>query len=223
MRNSTSFLFGNGTWIERGVTMLVEINLLPKREPKTSALFAITLILLFLFAIGASLVFWQARTNEASLQELDREIEAVQKLNTALQGKITEKENNDSFAELQSAVTWAEEFTPETVRLLRSLIALLPEQGFIQFFNYNDKGTINLRIQVESSRDAAYFLSSLKQSEWVRNASVIFIETAKKDETATDKDIESATVMPAYFAEFEIHFNKEFFTQRNDSSGGDET
>ncbi|MCM3663834.1 hypothetical protein M3204_05430 [Mesobacillus subterraneus] len=203
--------------------MLVEINLLPKKEPKTSALFAITLFLLFLFAIGASLVFWQARINEASLQELDREIEAVQKLNTALQSKITEKENSDSFAELQSAVIWAEEFTPETVRLLRSLIALLPEQGFIQFFNYQDKGTVKVRIQVESSRDAAYFLSSLKQSEWVRNASVFSIEAVKKDETAKDKDIESAAVMPAYFAEFEISFNKEFFTQGNESSGGDET
>lgn len=203
--------------------MLVEINLLPKKEPKTSALFAITLILLFLFAIGGSLVFWQARTNEASLQELNREIEAVQKLNTALQSQITEKENSDSFAELQSAVIWTEEFTPETVRLLRSLIALLPEQGFIQFLNYNDKGTVNVRIQAESSRDAAYFLSSLKQSEWVTNASVLSIEAVKKDETATGKDIESATVMPAYFAEFEIHVNKEFFTQGNESSGGDET
>lgn len=206
--------------------MLVEINLLPKKEHKTSSSLSIGLILLFVFVIVSIGVFVQARVNETSLKKVNQEIESTQKLNTALQTKITDQESSDSTGDLQSAVTWAENYTPETVRLLRSLIALLPEQGFIQSLSYNGEGVIGVKVQFESSRDAAYFLSSLKHSEWVDNASILTLAGVKEEgnESAIGSNTEAAeVVMPIYYSEFEIHFNREFFTKEYKNTGGKET
>lgn len=206
--------------------MLVEINLLPKKEHKTSSSLSIGLILLFVFVIVSIGVFVQARVNETSLKKVNQEIESTQKLNTALQTKITDQESSDSTGDLQSAVTWAENYTPETVRLLRSLIALLPEQGFIQSLSYNGEGVIGVKVQFESSRDAAYFLSSLKHSEWVDNASILTLAGVKEEgnESAIGSNTEAAeVVMPIYYSEFEIHFNREFFTKEYKNTGGKES
>lgn len=206
--------------------MLVEINLLPKKDHKTSSSLSIALILLFVFVIVSIGVFFQARMNETSMEKMNQEIESVQKLNTALQTKITDQESSDSEGKLQRAVTWAESFTPETVRLLRSLIALLPEQGFIQTLSYSGEGIVSVKVEFESSRDAAYFLSSLKHSEWVDNASILTLEAVKEEgnEPASDSNKEDTEViMPTYFSEFEIHFKKEFFTQEYQKTGGKES
>ncbi|MBT2681657.1 hypothetical protein J7E38_22100 [Bacillus sp. ISL-35] len=206
--------------------MLVEINLLPKKEPKTSSSLSISLILLFVFVIVSIGVFVQARVNETSLKKVNQEIESVQKLNTVLQTKITDQESSDSTGNLQKAVSWAESYTPETVRLLRSLIALLPEQGFIQSLSYNGEGGVGVKVQFESSRDAAYFLSSLKHSEWVDNASILTLEAVKEEasEPSSGSTAEAAEiVMPIYYSEFEIHFNREFFTKEYKNTGGKES
>jgi type IV pilus assembly protein PilN len=206
--------------------MLVEVNLLPKKEHKTSSSLSSALILLFIFVIVSMGVFVQARMNETSLKKVNQEIESVQKLNTALQTKITDQESSDSYENLKRAVTWAESFTPKTVKLLRSLIALLPEQGFIQSLSYDGEGIVSVKVEFESSRDAAYFLSALKHSEWVNNASILTVEAVKDDgnESAGDSNTESTeVVMPIYFSEFEIHFKKEFFTQEYQNTGGKES
>lgn len=206
--------------------MLVEINLLPKKEHKTSSSLSIALILLFVFVIVSIGVFVQARMNETTLEKVDQEIESVQKLNAALQTKINDQESSDSTGNLQRAVTWAESSTPETVRLLRSLIALLPEQGFIQTLSYNGEGIVSVKVQFESSRDAAYFLSSLNHSEWVDNASILKLEAVKEEgnEPASGSNTEAKEVlMSIYFSEFEIHFKREFFTPEYQNNGGKES
>lgn len=206
--------------------MLVEINLLPKKENKTSSSLSIVLILLFIFVIVSIGVFVQARVNETSLDKVDQEIESVQKLNNALQSKITDQESSDSTGNLQKAVTWAESYTPETVRLLRSLIALLPEQGFIQSLSYNGDGIVSVKVQFESSRDAAYFLSLLKHSEWVKKVSILTLEAVKEEgsEPSNSSNTKAAeALMPTYYSEFEIHFNREFFTNEYNNTGGKES
>lgn len=206
--------------------MLVEINLLPKKEHKTSSSLSIVLILLLIFVVVSIVVFVQARVNETSLKKVNQEIEAIQQLNFALQTKITDQESKDSMGKLQRAVTWAESSTPESVRLLRSLIGLLPEQGFIQTLSYNGEGIVSVRAEFESSRDAAYFLSSLKHSEWVNNASILTVEAVKKEgsEPASELNTEATGVlMPTYYSEFEIHFKKELFTQEYQNNGGKES
>ncbi|MBT2693052.1 hypothetical protein [Bacillus sp. ISL-55] len=206
--------------------MLVEINLLPKKEHKTSSSLSIALILLFIFVLVSIGVFVQARMNETSLKKVDQEIESMQKLNTALQTKISDQESSDSTGNLQRAVTWAESYTPETVKLLRILIALLPEQGFIQSLSYNGEGIVGVKVQFESSRDAAYFLSSLKHSKWVNNASILTLEAVKEEgkESGSSSNTEATEVlMPTYYSEFEIHFNREFFTKEYQNTGGKES
>jgi type IV pilus assembly protein PilN len=206
--------------------MLVEINLLPKKEHKTSSSLSITIILLFVFVIVSIGVFVQAHVNETSLKKVNQEIKSVQKLNVALQTKMTDQESSDSTGNLQRAVTWAESYTPETVRLLRSLIALLPEQGFIQSLSYSGEGIVSVKVQFESSRDAAYFLSSLKHSEWVVDASILTLGGVKEErsESAIASNTEAAEVlMPIYYAEFEIHFNRAFFTKESQNTGGKES
>ncbi|KIY22377.1 MULTISPECIES: hypothetical protein [Mesobacillus] len=196
--------------------MLVDINLLPKKEHKASSSFSIALIFLFLLALVFIGVFVQVRVNETSLNKVNQQIQSVQQLNAAIQTKITDQASSDSPKGLQEAVTWAETSTPDTVRLLRSLIALLPEQGFIQSLNYNGEGIVGVKVEFESAREAAYFLSSLQHSKWVDTASILTVEAVREASNSNE-------IMPTYYSEFEIHFKREYFTEASQKVGGNES
>lgn len=71
---------------------------------------------------------------------------------------------------------------------MRHLTALLPERGFIQSFAYTEAGTVTISVQFDSSREAAYFIESLKDSDWIEDVSLTSLtatETEEASNTAT--------------------------------------
>ncbi len=212
--------------------MLVEINLLPKKEHKKSSMFLITIAGIFLLSISASIILIQGNRYEDRMASLDKQIGSVQKLNEAQQAKLTEGENSNSAVKLQEAVDWAEQYPPETVPLLQNVIALLPERGFIQRFEYSNTNSVVIQIQFDASRDAAFYLSLLKQSDWVEKVSLMNIvaETevdvaASAEANASSTEEDEAKTLPRYSAKFEITFKPEKFKGNSElaSKGGDGT
>ncbi len=67
--------------------MLVEINLLPKKEPKNVALIAILLSALFIILVAGLIVFWQGSSLDSEAKGLDNKIQTTQKLIQAEQAK----------------------------------------------------------------------------------------------------------------------------------------
>jgi type IV pilus assembly protein PilN len=211
--------------------MLVEINLLPKKEHKKSSLLIMAIAGVLLFKITVSIVFFQGNSYEKKMASLDKQIESIQKLNEVQQAKLAEGESSNSAVKLQDAVNWAEQYPFDTVPLLQNIISLLPERGFIQDFEYSNTDSVVIKIQLDASRDAAFYLSSLKGSDWVEDVTLVNIMADKKDEVTAVETIDASSeqeevkVLPRYSAEFEITFKPDFFKEDKEiaSKGGNGT
>jgi type IV pilus assembly protein PilN len=211
--------------------MLVEINLLPKKENKKSSTLMIALLILVFFSVSASVIFFQGNSYETKMASVDKQIKSVQKLNEVQQAKIADGDSGNSAMKLQEAVKWAKESPMETVPLLRNVISQLPERGFIKNFEYSNANSVLITIQFDASRDAAYYLSALKGSDWVEKVSllnVIAVENEEGTETNTDGTVsekETEQMLPRYTAEYELIFKEDKFMKNSSvaSKGGDET
>ncbi|MFJ7727107.1 PilN domain-containing protein [Neobacillus sp. NPDC097160] len=158
--------------------MLVEINLLPQKEPKKLSFIITMSSILMVMILVSTYYLWQIIVTKSEVASLDRQI--------AMTKKIAEKEeqnsqtvaSTNSVNQLKSAIEWADEYTIQTIPVMRHLTSLLPERGFIQSFGYTEEGTITLSVQFDSAREAAYFLDNLNESKWIAEASLSSLATA---------------------------------------------
>lgn len=211
--------------------MLVEINLLPKKEHKKSSQLIIAILVLLFFTVSTSVIYIQGNSYNSKIDSVDKQIESIQKLNEVQQAKMIDVEAGNSAVKLQAAVEWAEQYPMDTVPLMQNIIALLPERGFIKNFEYSNLDSVLITIQFDATRDAAFYLSSLKQSEWVEEAVILNVIAERlTDETEADETdseiIESKDVdaLPRYSAQYNITFSPEYFNRVSEATakGGDE-
>ena len=197
--------------------MLVEINLLPKKEPKKAGILSLLVFFLVIAAAGAGLLYWLYAGYQDKTASLQSQIVKTEEA-IAMQNQVnTELADSDSAAELGKIVGWAESYPLETVQVLRQLIGLLPERGFFMNFAYNDDATINLSVQFDSSRQAAYYLHELTETEMVTDAKLTGISTMKiteTDQTGTELTdsagkLDNDPYLPRYTAEYEIKINSD--------------
>lgn len=173
--------------------MLVEINLLPQKEPKKIG-FIITLsCLVALLLIGGAYYLWQTNSFKSNIASLERQITMIKKI-AEKENKSTETvEATSSVSQLKSAIEWANEYPIQTIPVMRHLTSLLPERGFIQSFAYTEAGTVSLTAQFDSAREAAYFLDSLNESKWFEEASLSSLSAAATAESTADNSTTAST------------------------------
>jgi type IV pilus assembly protein PilN len=200
--------------------MLVEINLLPKKEHRKSSQLIIAAITLLLIAITISIIFLQGSSYENKMKQVDQKISNLQKLNNLQQEKLAEENAGNSVIKLQEAVQWAEKYPVQTVPIVRNIISLLPERGFIQNFEYSNMDSILVTIQYDASRDAAFYLSSLKQSEWVKEAELLNVVALEISDDAEENNSTDGVTLPRYSADYKIVYRPEFFKPEA-GEGGD--
>lgn len=164
--------------------MLVDINLLPQKEPKNYN-FIITLSCLVLSLLLISGYYlWQINSTKSEVASLNRQIATIQKV-TRNQEEATDYSTN-SVSQLKSAIEWANDYSIQIIPVMRHLTSLLPERGFIQSFGYTEAGTITLTVQFDSAREAAYFLDSLNESKWISEASLSSLAAAAPADSSTE-------------------------------------
>lgn len=215
--------------------MLVEINLLPKKEPKNRTLFLLLLPVIFILLVGLGLTYFISHSLDKQMKTVEKQTTTTEQLVTLQQQKMAEFEESNSLKSLESAVDWAKDYPVKTVPVMRHLISLLPERGFIQAFSYEENEEIKLVVQFDTSRESAYYLSSLLDSNWIKLAvieSVISLEslTNPEGETTINMDeSEEEELLPRYLGTYRIILNKEEInavSQNNESSneqGGEDS
>ncbi|MDF1506879.1 hypothetical protein PZE06_01650 [Robertmurraya sp. DFI.2.37] len=213
--------------------MLIDINLLPQKEAKNKSLLTFIVISCFLLFIGGAFAFWINATYTKKLENIEQQIATAEQLVASEQQKITAYESASSIADLENAVKWAKSYPIKTVPILKNLTALLPERGFIQSINYEETGLLQLTIQFEMSREAAYYLNSLLESDWVTNARLETLDAVtgfydkkfgEPDAGFDDRAIKNEKYIPRYLGLYEIELNREVLKASGDSSheeGGD--
>jgi Tfp pilus assembly protein PilN len=158
--------------------MLVEINLLPEREPRKFAFVIILSSLVFLLLIVSAFYFWQLNATKNEITSVDRQISMTQKIAAKETTTTNTASTTNSASQLEIAIKWAKDYPIQTIPVMRKLTSLLPERGFIQSFGYTEAGDVTLTVQFDSAREAAYFLSSLNGSDWIKDASLNSLTTS---------------------------------------------
>lgn len=196
--------------------MLVDINLLPQKEAKNKTLLVLAIIFAVILLFGVFFVFWFNRSYDNQIAQLDQRIANTESMIVAEQQKQVSSEATNSLTQLESTVEWAKAYPLKTVPVLQELTSLLPERGFIKTFTYAETGTVVLKVQFEQSREAAYYLSSLLDSNWVSDAKITSLNAVKEfyDQTMSDNfdngHVKNEKYIPRYEGEFDITLNQDF-------------
>ncbi|MCA1318750.1 PilN domain-containing protein [Bacillus tianshenii] len=181
---------------------LVDINLLPRKQARditTPLVYGICGF--FVLFVVVLLVIFQHLVSE-DVARAERGLENVQALRAAKEESIRTPQNSSSAQRLENTVQWAEEYPVEMVPVMQELVRMLPDRGFVQSFSYAENGALNVTVQFDQSKDAAYYLYHLNGNGYFRNVNLSSVSTATVGEE------EDAEVLPRYIAQYSLEFDK---------------
>jgi type IV pilus assembly protein PilN len=213
--------------------MLVDINLLPKRDEKNIAFYVITIIVVLLLTAASIFFVISLNGKKDELQYLDKQISLNQTILDNLYAKLSQYETSSSIEELENAIKWVNEQPYNLVYILQQLTKSLPQRGFIIDYEMNEEHVITQRVQFDTKSEAAYYLTSILKYSWVEEA---IISEAKTTEVLKDNSeqisyvyaiLNEANILPRYYAEYQIRLDiqkvKELSEKQNstnDEEGG---
>ncbi|KQL53397.1 hypothetical protein AN964_07760 [Heyndrickxia shackletonii] len=186
--------------------MLVDINLIEKKHRPNLFWFVLSGILIIL---AVSLAIFYSYYTSIKQQEavLNSQLIYEKQLNKVKQNIPIDKKQQ-AILDLKKAIQWANDYPISTVSMLKEIITLLPERGFITHFSLRDDRTVQLTVQFDTSNDAAYYMRHLNQAKFVRDVKIENITTA--DMNASDQNI-----LPRYFAQYTIILNESYLKNKN--------
>jgi Tfp pilus assembly protein PilN len=164
--------------------MLVEINLLPQKEPRKFNIVMLS-VLLALIIFASAFYIWQIQSTKSELALLDKQISMTKETASKQENNAVKNESQMSISLLKDTVNWANTYPIQTIPIMQHLTSLLPERGFIQSFNYVEAGTVSLTVQFDSAREAAFFLENLGSSEWVGEPTLNTLVIEEQEEAVT--------------------------------------
>ncbi|MER2060955.1 MAG: hypothetical protein ABTA16_19245 [Niallia sp.] len=189
--------------------MLVDINLLPKKEKRSNK----PIYILFIFVGAAILCFIAMLFIGHSIQKkndaLSKQVHTIKEQVETSQTMLTTYENSNAAGELEKAVIWAEDYPIKTVPIIRELTSYLPERGYILSFLYNEDGTIQLEAQFDTTREAAYYLKRLMDSAWVTDVTLSKLSTTTITTSIDEGALSTEQDVQRYNGSFQIFLNKE--------------
>ncbi|KYC61759.1 PilN domain-containing protein [Heyndrickxia coagulans] len=171
--------------------MLVEINLLPKKEPKNIALLFWGGILAGAAAIFVIIFFIALHQTKQDLAAVNQQIKQTEALQAAEQAAQKSNADIQDFKKLSSAVKWASDTPVKTVPVLDKLTKLLPEYGYITDFSCSSTGA-NVTVQFDASDEAVYFLKRLNDSPYFSGAVLNSIKMNTETVSASPSDTSDA-------------------------------
>lgn len=195
--------------------MLVEINLLPKKEPKRKSKIVWILVVLFLTLLLAGLFIWQYTSKKTELKATESTLESTTNLVNTYTQNLTSYNDSSSVKDLEIAIEWADSQSLDYVVLLQGLTKNLPDRGFIQDLSLSDGLVVNVIVQFDTKADAAYYLNSIQEIDWVEEAvlteakstDVLEDQVSERMDEAIDS-LKKADIEPRYFANYAFVINK---------------
>jgi type IV pilus assembly protein PilN len=191
--------------------MLVDINLLPKKERKNFTLFIILAVLSSVILLGTLYFLIYGNALKKDEKVLKEKILQVNEKLQQEQDKLITMQETTSLEELKNAVKWAETYPIKAVEVLKHLTSLLPERGFILQYSYNEKGIIHLSVQFDTSREAAQYLQWLTDSGWVDEVSITSLGLSTTSDLPANliNEMNTTEFIPRYIGEFDISLARE--------------
>lgn len=176
--------------------MLIDINLLPKREHKKYTFFIPFAILLLLITLAAAYYYYQLSTIKTNIDSAGKQLSIVRKMTDQENKKMDNRHSSNSVNQLKDGIAWANSYRVQSVPIMRELTALLPEKGFIQSFKYMESGMVTLTAQFDTQSEAAYYLNSLNRSNWIEGATLTSLNANTENNSASLTGQANSTISP---------------------------
>ncbi|TFE01020.1 PilN domain-containing protein [Jeotgalibacillus salarius] len=181
----------------------ISINLLPKKQKKQRFRMAFIIPIIAVLVLLTATVFVLQWSKGEELERIDSQLSQAQQEKALLEQQNQRNESVGGIDQLESAIQFMESYPIPTVEVLNHFTELLPERGFFESFQYTDTGLITLTVQFDMSREAAFYLHQLEQSEKVTQASLQSIVTEELDSAGSDE------VLPRYVAQYTVMLNQQ--------------
>ncbi|RBP04288.1 PilN domain-containing protein [Rossellomorea aquimaris] len=206
--------------------MLVDINLLPQNEKGSRQWLYVVIGVLSVGILALFVLFLLSFNIGKDVDVLTTELQSTKQLRAEKEQSISDFESSDAWVQLESAVRWAESYPIDTVPVLNHLVELLPERGFVKQFTYAEDGSIQLSIQFDTSSEAAFYLTHLKESRYIQEATLLALATEDISENDSLSAVNTETILPRYIGQYEVTLNrveiKKMETEEtSDEQGGD--
>lgn len=198
--------------------MLVEINLLPKKEPKNVVFLFITVIITAIVVIAAAVFYVLIDRAEMQIDSLEKELKQTQALQAIEQQKLADMQSVKEIEELDKTVQWAKDYPLKMVPLLRNMTKLLPERGFIMNFSYAEDGTVTVSVQFDTSEQAAYYLKRLSDAKFIADVQLKSLTAVNANEKSDEQGTTEEQVVPRYLAQYEMHIRKQALEEKEKQS-----
>ncbi|GLH64780.1 fimbrial protein [Parageobacillus sp. G301] len=198
--------------------MIVEINLLPKKEPKNVVFLFITVIITAIVVIAAAVFYVLIDRAETQIDSLEKELKQTQALQAIEQQKLADMQSVKEIEELDKTVQWAKDYPLKMVPLLRNMTKLLPERGFIMNFSYAEDGTVTVSVQFDTSEQAAYYLKRLSDAKFIADVQLKSLTAVNANEKSDEQGTTEEQVVPRYLAQYEMHIRKQALEEKEKQS-----
>jgi type IV pilus assembly protein PilN len=190
--------------------MLIEINLLPRKGEKKGGVFLLFVIIpVVTLLIGGGLFFYTYISTGKSLATTQQALTTAQAQVQTQQQQIKKLESSSSANQLKQMIDWAKTNQVSTVKVLDTLTALLPEDGYFVNYQFNS-GAVNISIQFTTINDVANYLYQLQNSSSVQSVQMSNIATkvtAKVNSQNTENVDPDEKILPRYLAQYQIKLN----------------
>lgn len=194
--------------------MLVDINLLPKKEPKNVVFLLSALIVAAIAVIAAAVFYVLVDRAERQIDSLEKELKQTRALQAVELQKLADLESAKEIDELNKATQWAKDYPLKMVPLLRNMTELLPERGFIMNFSYAEDGTVTVSVQFDTSEQAAYYLKRLSDAKFIADVQLKSLSAVNANEESDEQRTTAERVVPRYLAQYEMHVDKQALEEK---------
>ncbi|MCP8617939.1 PilN domain-containing protein [Salirhabdus salicampi] len=149
--------------------MLVEVNLLPRKERKSKIfVFGVASSVLLLAAVSV-LAFYYISSLKENIAQMEKQASQVEQQASALQAELNDSVSD--FSQLDHTVTMLRDYPVASSQVVANASKLLPSAGYFQSLQYH-AGSISLNILLEDDIAAAYYFNHLSNAEWVNEVTL---------------------------------------------------
>ncbi|ARK23611.1 hypothetical protein SporoP37_02160 [Sporosarcina sp. P37] len=180
--------------------MLVDINLLPEKIRERTVFLWIAVALLLLAIISWALLYWMAKSYDDEAATLQQSSFEVQKQQEHITSQLRLSAFGQEKEQLSATVDFLKGHQYKTHPLIEDLVTALPDRGFFQELTFTAPNEMTLKVQFDDLMEPALYLTRVKASPLVIDATFEGIETEKLEVE------ERENVLPRYFAVYFIQF-----------------
>lgn len=179
--------------------MLIDINLLPEKIRERAVLLWVSIAILLAAAVSGLILYWLSQKNLQEAANTEASMNEVLRQQESLTSQIRQTPFAQEKDALAATVDFLQNYQFKTYPLIGELVELLPERGFFMKMTFTAPNEMNLEVQFDDLTEPALYLTRMKASEFITDATVEKIET---DPVVED----NKQILPRYIASYFIEF-----------------